>query len=471
MKNPFAAVEAKPEIRPMLNVGCLLDIPSGRWRVGMKGESIIDGGRPHIVGIGGRGNMYKSMLAHYYEVMCAARYGDYYRGMAYDTEGSLDILRFVEISEGAGVDVSNHFRTNSETFVLTDSSKYLGDTMFKIVKDSLKDRNKDKGQIIETPFKDSLGNPITMMSPLGFEIDSMSMLRTASVEKIIDAASAGDAKRNTESMQDGRAKSQMINEMSTMAPGTGLYVTMTAHLGDVIEMEKYNPTPKQLAAMAQGTKFKGVPANFTFLTNICWLSFKLENMLNQKTKLPEFPYDNSTAIEKDEDLKLLSLITVRNKSGPSGHTIKIILSQKDGFLVPLSEFYNCKDNSQYGMVGNQQNYAMALLPDVKLSRTVVRRKLDENARLRRAVNITSEILQDLQFNQDSSPELYCSMEELYEDLKNKGYDWDRLLDTRGYWVPDQYTHPVPYLSSMDLLNMRKGTYHPYWYGDLPKPKG
>ena len=43
-----------------------------------------------------------------------------------------------------------------------------------------------------------------------------------------------------------------------------------------------------------------------------------------------------------------------------------------------------------------------------------------------------------------------------------GYDWDVLLNTRGYWTLNQYSHPVPYLSTVDLLKMRKGLYKPYW---------
>ena len=56
----------------------------------------------------------------------------------------------------------------------------------------------------------------------------------------------------------------------------------------------------------------------------------------------------------------------------------------------------------------------------------------------------------------------CSPKELYEDIKKLGYDWNVLLNTRGYWTIDQYTNPVPYLSTVDLLRMRKGLYEPYW---------
>jgi hypothetical protein len=59
--------------------------------------------------------------------------------------------------------------------------------------------------------------------------------------------------------------------------------------------------------------------------------------------------------------------------------------------------------------------------------------------------------------------LWCDAKTLYEDLKAQGHDWDKLLQTRGHWTFDQYTNPVPFLSTMDLLYMRKGLYTPYWY--------
>lgn len=37
-----------------------------------------------------------------------------------------------------------------------------------------------------------------------------------------------------------------------------------------------------------------------------------------------------------------------------------------------------------------------------------------------------------------------------------------LLTTRGSYRLNNEYHPVPFLSSLDLLKMRKGLYFPYW---------
>mgnify|MGYP000709249250 CR=1 FL=1 len=49
------------------------------------------------------------------------------------------------------------------------------------------------------------------------------------------------------------------------------------------------------------------------------------------------------------------------------------------------------------------------------------------------------------------------------DLIDLGYDWDVILDTRGWWAPDNYAPYLPNpLSIIDILYMRKGKI-PFWY--------
>lgn len=64
----------------------------------------------------------------------------------------------------------------------------------------------------------------------------------------------------------------------------------------------------------------------------------------------------------------------------------------------------------------------------------------------------------------------CSPGELYEDLKKMGYNWDELLETRGFWIFNDNIHPRKYLSTMDLLKMRVGEYKPYWMNIAAKSK-
>jgi len=118
------------------------------------------------------------------------------------------------------------------------------------------------------------------------------------------------------------------------------------------------------------------------------------------------------------------------------------------------------DRKEYfGCSGGYTNFCLDLMPEVKLTRVNARGKLTENYLLRRALEITADLGQLKQFRRHE--ELWCTPLELYASLKDK-YDWNVLLNTRGWWTIDNDKHPIPFLSTMDLLNMRKGLYEPYW---------
>ena len=117
-------------------------------------------------------------------------------------------------------------------------------------------------------------------------------------------------------------------------------------------------------------------------------------------------------------------------------------------------------DGEYGLSGGQQNYFSPLLPDVKMSRTTARGKIDNNERLRRAINLSSEICQMKQLGLHSN--LIMDMELLVQKLTTAGYNIDQILDTRGYWIPKEVDNPKQFLSSLDLLRMANGLYKPYW---------
>jgi hypothetical protein len=77
------------------------------------------------------------------------------------------------------------------------------------------------------------------------------------------------------------------------------------------------------------------------------------------------------------------------------------------------------------------------------------------------VNLTSEISQIGEFysaQKDRIPDL----KDLKAKLISDGYDWDTLLNTRGWWTFENEYQQVPFLSSMDLIDMYHGDYTPYW---------
>jgi hypothetical protein len=59
------------------------------------------------------------------------------------------------------------------------------------------------------------------------------------------------------------------------------------------------------------------------------------------------------------------------------------------------------------------------------------------------------------------PDLYCTPDILFDDIKKLGYSWDEILDTTNKWsFLDDEDKKQNYLSTLDLLRMRKELYKP-----------
>jgi hypothetical protein len=214
--------------------------------------------------------------------------------------------------------------------------------------------------------------------------------------------------------------------------------------------------------MKPGEVIKGVTSEFMYLTNVFWMTTSCTPLLT-KDKEIKFPKVQGE-MGKDEqniDLNIVSLKALRNKNGPSGISVDIVVSQSEGVLPSLTEF-NYILEQDYGLEGNNTNYFLTLYPEVKLSRTVIRAKMDDDAKLRRAINITSELCQMYEFYRDMRP-TFPTIQDLYKKIKDQGYDWNFILEhTRGWWCPENDKHYPYFLSTPDLLKMAEGTYHPFW---------
>lgn len=468
MSNFATAFRSAPLLRPQLNLGCLMDIPTGTYIKGKHGEHILNGGLSYITGIVGRGNMFKSVFAHFQLLTVLNRYFKS-SGNVLDTEFSLIINRMYELALAmdyiAGVDLEAEQR-----LTVTDLSVYAGNEWFSDFKRHIEGRrDKPADNLGTTPFLDKDGKLLKAFYPAVAEIDSFSQFMTDSVEKIQEEE-IGSSGRNVEALRGAMAKNQMMMELPGVTARGGGYVILTAHVGDELNLDPYAPPAKKLAFMKKA-KIKNVPEKFTFLTNNCWYCFGSEVLINQTTKAPEFPRNGEDNMKGDTDLMKLSIQNLRAKSGPTGMPFEVIVSQSDGVHVGLTEFNYIRSFERYGIGGNLQNYYLELVPNINLSRTTVRGKIDDSPKLQRALEITSELCQIKNLWHDVPAGLLCDPKTLYEDLKAKGYDWDILLEeTRGFWTFEEENHPKKFLSTYDLLYMKAGEYRPWWYDDLVKAK-
>lgn len=472
-KPPFEMIAP---VRVCYNVGSLFDIPVGSYEKGTRGERILNGGVPAITGVVGIANNFKSAVADFFAfgVYRIFRYNDNAYGMKYDTEVNTSEKRQRQLAITMSGLLGDINPIDNGRWIISDKTQYMGNEWFEKYKDYVKFREKERKHLmVKTPFTDRDGQSYSIMVPTPSTIDSFTEFETDDVATMRNDNELGDAGGNTAFMRQGLSKTTMISQLPTLVARGNTPMIMTAHIGKGIPMDPRAAPIKKLQYLKNGDQIKGSTDKFLFLTHVCWQCSNAAPLINDTTKAPEYPNGTSDSMKGDTDLNEVTLTLLRNKFGRSGLVMKIIVSQTEGVMPSLSEFNYIKTCIQpetklgFGLMGNVQNYSLILLPDVKLSRTTVRPKLYADAKLRRAMNITAELCQMVHLWDDDDG-VFCTPQQLYDDIKAMGYDWDTLLDTRGYWVPlEQEDKELPYLSTMDLLRMRKGLYTPYWW---PKEK-
>lgn len=459
-----------PNIKILYNVGGLFDVPTGTFIKGCFGEHILNGGLGMVTGVVGIGNQFKSTIMH--GMMLAA--GSRFPGTSfdtYDTEMNIQEFRLGELAQQLPPFKARDLLTEG-VWRITDKTVYFANKWYEVYKKFLqiKEDNSTKYPLI-TPFLDRDGKTrLRFVFPTFAEIDSFSEFETEDVANIQSENELGDSGGNTIHMRQGLSKIRFLSDVITRVNQANAPLLMTAHIGKDIPMDPRAAPVKKLATLKNGDKIKGVTDKFMFLTTTCWQAQNTTLLYNDGTKGPEYPRQGEESIKGDPDLHLVTLIVLRNKNGPSGLVMQVIVSQSEGLLRELSEFHYIKTCDRFGLDGNNLNYTLTLLPEVKLSRTVVRGKLKTDATLRRALNITSELCQIRRLWQDVDQSYLCTAKELYDDLIAKGYDWATLLNTRGWWTHENHK-PVEgqhFLSTWDLLCMRKGEYHPYWLAEDKK---
>lgn len=453
-------------IRPCLNVFSLMDHMTGYYVRGKDGAWYCNGGLHHITGYAGRGNTFKTAFSTYNFITAYARYNAEYAEI-YDTEMSFNINRvntFASlIPEAAGIDFGERILSENKSFNVLTSVEEYGDVWWKGLRDSVDQRtNKNNKSRRLTPFIDFDGSYRSVEDPWLFNMDSFTMLQTKSTELMHDKNMVGESGLNTLAIKGAAAKHQMMSQMPIVTGMGNYYVGLVAHAGDELKMDQYAPSHKKLAGLKGDIKLKGVPENFSFLTNNCFIAVKSAALLDSK-KFPEYPASDAPEKIGDTDLMRVTFEQLRGKSGPTGATIDLIFSQKEGLLVPISEFfYLNKTLEGYGMEvkGNNAGFRLDLYPDVYFTRKQIRKLVQDDPKFCRALAITAA-LGYISHNNYDLGELIVTPKELYSGLKERGYDWDEILsDTVEYWYFQDQAAAIgkPTLTAMTMLHMNAGDY-------------
>lgn len=470
-------VKPAAEVKILINLGAGLDIPTGTYIKGRYGEHILNGGLSPLTGVVGIGNNFKSTFLHYMTTTALGRMTamchkikELYSPFAntYDTEVNIHEWH-LRAMVANNIDLKGEDIIQTGRWVITDKTIYPGEEWWAKMRDFANDKIKNAAKLaVNTPFwnRDRTA-PFTIPLPTFTEVDSFSEFETSDVTAMQDKNELGESGGNMIHQRQGLAKLRILMEAPRLSVAGSNYMLMTAHIGKESTMQNAGPGGSvpivKLKSLKNGDKIKGTTDKFTFVTHNCWHAFNTTPMINQGTKTVEYPKDSQDDTNLDTDLNLVFIRNLRGKAGITGMAQTLVVSQTDGVLPTLTEFHTIKENGRYGLTGGNVSYALELLPDTSISRTTVRNKIDCNAKLRRAINITSEMFQIGEFWNGGAAEYICEPKQLYADLKEHGYDWDILLNTRGWWTLDNEFQEVKFLSTYDLLLMRTGDYVPYWF--------
>jgi hypothetical protein len=460
-----------------LNIGLLFDITTGRWIEGDRGEKILTGGLAPFTGAGAPPNYFKTTLLYFFIIKAGMRYNGHRRFidyLFYDTENSADILRMNDFKRplylpedwsiadymGSEEDIDEeNEEVNVRFFQKID---WPGDVFWDEWRKYMAEKISNKKIRVTLPWKTAKGQDITIPQPDIVFKDSMTELGFDNHEKKIDKGTLGSNDNNMEAMDEMRAKTQMVRRIPSLTASSGCYSLSTAHVGKEHQLDPYAPKEKKLMFLKGNDKFTRVPKPYTFLTQDLYYIYHTAIEKNSGTKGPEYPTKRGGDYKDSAELIRISIHNTRGKGGPSGFLLELLVSQKEGILEGLTLFDFCKSRQRWGLVGNDKNYACALIPGTSLQRTTVRDKIYEDPRQTRAWKILAE-MKYMQMDGGIGADLVVPPEELYENMKKLGYDWNDLLDTRDYWLPLEWEKDKPpYMSTLDLLEINAGIKEPYW---------
>ena len=453
----------KPTPRMALNVGGGLDLVTGVFMKGKYGEDILIGGFSNLQGEMGNPNSHKTTIAIW--MMCSAldtiAYSYLSEMMIYDAEGTLREERINELSKRFKyldrdedgkliMSFSNIGKEVPEEWYDKTFSKYI-----KAKKDS-----KDYEIEIEFLNDPNTGKTLRIKLPTVVLLDTITMFDPSSTTDNIMDIGSNDAKNRTFGLNNNKFKTDIMSTMTASTLRTNTYALIVAHVGDNINLENspYGPKQrKQIDSLASNEKIKGVPSNYTRILTSLWQATGKKFLNNPATMLAEYPLNNGQDKVKNE-LQLITLKQHRSKDNMSDVYVSLIVSQKEGVLPHLSQFHYLKEE-KYGFEGNKLTYALILYPDCKVGRTTIRSKIDEDPKLRRALEFTSDYLQlQTYFPHYDDLGYFCTLEELYKDISGMGYCWDKILTLTRNWHTPRHYSKIGYLHILNLLKIRKGEY-------------
>lgn len=448
---------------PYLNTGTMVDVITGAFVPGTDNHRILNGGLAATNGVMGKPQVFKSTLANGLIVNVLARYP---RSECYinDTEFSLGnkqrILGMVNLHQDDQTQRELLLKEMEDRLIITNPTEHDLETFIEVVKKIAEEKFKHKKDYtVQIPLLDRhTGKPQQMFVPTFVGIDSWSKGRVRSALEVLEKNLASSSDTNTVFMKEGLAKTKIMGLIPTLAVKAGIYFTLTAHVGDKIDMSGgYGPPAKDLQYMKQGEKAKGVGSDFMFLVSNL-IEARSASVLVDADKECEYPL--VTGITAPNEMSSVTMILTRCKNNNAGAQFTPVMSQSNGLETALTDYHYLRKNDYFGLSGNKQHHQPKLYPDVTLSRRTATTKLMDY-KTARAVELLAQLcyVQHSWTMRDETAPFSMTPEELTDALvARSGYAMDDILNSRGWWTYGE--HPRSYLSLFDVLDIASGKYKP-----------
>lgn len=441
---------AEVPFNPYVNTGTLLDLATGKFRPAINGGWVLDGGLSQCMGVTGRAQTYKSTLASSFLVR-AMEIHPTAEAYIYESENAVaDVERYDAFVSVPNSKVSNRIVFKNST--VGNLSDFYAD-FSKIVDEKIKHKD---DYLVDSPFLNpDTGKAHKVWIPTFVMVDSFSRAKSGKSEQQYETNAIDDSSLNNLFLMDGNFKTRIMNDLPSRASKAGIYVILTAHMGNKMDLNPYAVTPKQLQYMKNTDKMKNVGSNFEFLTTTLLQTLKA-GVMQDSSGACEYPSKISTSVEVNR----VDTMMIRCKNNASGNQIPFIVSQYQGILNSVTDFLFLKNNKST-LLENKNNrfYNSVLLPDTKFGRTNIRELCDSDYKLKRALELTAH----LHFIQNywSSWGLpdYCQLpvEQFVEKLTSDSSLIDRVLTSTSSWTtaPDQQRERLTILDILQLLSAEK----------------
>lgn len=433
---------------PAFNTNTMYDLVTGCYVPGVDGKWYLNGGlSQHINSFAGPNGAFKSTIANALNMRVLSIYPNS-AGLIMDTENSLDKDR--ERAYG----MAEQLRADDleQRVKWIDSVEYnIGGLNDLIISMCAKKEANKKDFLVESPFIDRFtGKALVVWVPHIVFVDSLTELHSIAEDTMITNSkkSIDDESTNTLAMRDANKKTIFLHYMRRVCQKHGIIFVSTGHYDKTIQMDMYNPNPRETTFSKQDWKTKGCGSKYKFLSSTFAKTTASVLLDNNKDTL--YGGDGTNPAK---DLAEVSIMMERCKTQSAGNITPFVASQSEGFMNDLSNYHYLRTNDYYGLNGNKLKQQVALYPDVTISRNTCRGLAATTYELSRALELTAQYCYIRTNWRTSNIPLDFSLTpaQIYDKLngsKEKTLMQD-ILNSRGYWTYAE--HPREYMSILDVL--------------------